>query len=182
MPASPLKSSLLNRAKKIRLLAMDVDGVLTGGEIIVLESGEEVKMWNAKDRLVLAVIRDVKPGLVPAWITGRSSKNVAWSAKDLGVPHLIQGSTDKLADLKKILGETGITLPEVGYIGDDLIDLPVLRAVGFSSCPADATPDVKKNVHYVSPLGGGKGAVRDVIEFILKAQKKWDLIVDSFLS
>ena len=182
MPVSSSNSSLLNRAKKIRLLAMDVDGVLTGGEIVVLESGEEVKFWNAKDRFVLATIRDVNPGLLIAWITGRSSKNVLWSAKDLGVSHVIQGSKDKLADLRKILDQTGILLSESAYIGDDIIDLPVLRAVGFSACPKDATPDVKKYVHYVSPHEGGKGAVRDVVQYILKAQKKWDLILGPFLS
>ncbi len=179
----PLSSSALQkRAQKIRLLAMDVDGVLTGGEIIVLESGEEVKMWNAQDRLALALLRDTKSPLLIAWITGRSSKAVTWSAKDLGVSYVAQGCKDKKAELGRLLQQYKLSFDEVAYIGDDLIDLPVLKAVGFSACPLDATSDVKSRAHYICQLKGGRGVARDVIEYILKAQKKWDLIVAPFLS
>src|SRR5690242_9574258 len=96
-------SVLLKRARKIRLVAMDIDGVLTSGEIIVLGSGEEIKMWNAKDRLLLAILKNHRDLLTIAWITGRSSKNVDWSAKDLGIPHVAQGVRNKKSELDNLL-------------------------------------------------------------------------------
>jgi 3-deoxy-D-manno-octulosonate 8-phosphate phosphatase (KDO 8-P phosphatase) len=176
------KSKLLKKAKNIRLLAMDVDGVLTGGEIVVLESGEEIKWWNAKDRLVLALLRDTSSPLIIAWITGRSSKSVSWSAEDLGVTHVAQGCKDKKTELARLLTHHKLTADQAAYIGDDLIDLPALKMAGLSICPSDATSDILKNVDYISPFPGGKGVVRDVIEFILKAQKKWDTVIAPYLS
>ncbi len=175
------KSVLVSRAKKIRLVAMDIDGVLTNGDVLVLESGEEVKAWNAKDRLVLALLRDSGNPLTIAWITGRSSNSVVRSALDLGIPHVIQKCSAKKAALEKILLKTGISISEAAYIGDDIIDLPVMNAVGFAACPADAVTDVKRISHYVSPLEGGRGVVRDVLEFVLRAQKKWDDLLSPFL-
>lgn len=160
---------------------MDVDGVLTGGEIIVLTSGEEVKMFNAKDRLGLAVIRDAGVPLRIAWITGRASTAVTEAARDLGVADVVMKSRDKRSALEAILARHQIAFDEAAYIGDDLIDLSVLRAVGFSASPSDATEDVRRHVHYISPFAGGKGVVRDVLEFILKAQGRWDAVVSSFL-
>lgn len=184
MDAKRLKVSrgdLTRRARDIRLIAMDVDGVLTGGEIIVLDSGEEIKFFNAKDRLVLAVMRDAKVPVKIAWITGRRSRTVADSAKDLGVTDLVQKCHDKRGALEAILKRHGLTFDQAAFIGDDLIDLSVLKAVRLSACPADATSDVLRRAHYVSPYAGGKGVVRDVIEFILKAQGRWNAVVDSFL-
>ncbi len=170
---------LLKRAKQIRLLAMDVDGVLTGGEVVVLESGEEIKFWNAKDRLGLAIARDHVKDLSFSWITGRSSTSVSRAAEDLGVKHVVQGCSDKLKALQEITGKLDLKFSQVAFIGDDLIDLPVIQAVGLSCCPADGVQEVQKRVHYVSPFPGGRGVVRDVLEFILKAQNKWDLLVRS---
>jgi 3-deoxy-D-manno-octulosonate 8-phosphate phosphatase (KDO 8-P phosphatase) len=175
------RGELAKRARGIKLLAMDVDGVLTGGEIIILESGEEVKLFNSKDRLGLAVMRDAAVPLKLAWITGRASKAVTEAARDLGVADVVMKSRDKRGALEIILRKHGISFEEAAYIGDDLIDLSVLKAVGFSACPVDATEDVRRHVHYVSPFAGGKGVVRDVLEFILKAQGRWDAVVSSFL-
>lgn len=175
------KGELIERARAIKLLAMDVDGVLTGGEVIVLESGEEVKFYNSKDRLGLAVMRDAKVPLRLAWITGRSSNSVATAAKDLGVEDVVMKCHDKKGALEVILAKYKIPFNEAAFIGDDLIDLSVLHKVGFSACPSDATEDVLHRVHYVSPFAGGKGVVRDVLEFILKAQGRWDAVVSSFL-
>jgi 3-deoxy-D-manno-octulosonate 8-phosphate phosphatase (KDO 8-P phosphatase) len=175
-------SALISRARKIKIIGMDVDGVLTGGEIIVLESGEEIKFWNAQDRLGLALLRDRKVPLIIAWITGRQSNAVQWAARDLGVSHVVQKCHDKKKAFQTILDEHKFSFEEAAFIGDDLIDLQVLHAVGFSACPKDAVPDVKKRVHYISPLNGGRGVVRDVCEFILRAQKKWDPLVNSLLS
>ena len=179
MPLSARALAL--RAKKVRLLAMDVDGVLTAGEIIILESGEEVKLWNAKDRLGLAVARDQKMPLTFAWITGRASNAVSLAAADLGVRHVVQKCHDKKQALARILAAEGLSFEQAGYIGDDLIDLGVLNAVGFAACPSDAMRDVRANVHYVSPFAGGRGVVRDVLEVILRAQNQWHRIIDSYL-
>jgi len=173
-------NSLLKRAREIRLLAMDVDGVLTGGEVVVLESGEEIKFWNAKDRLGLALACEKIPSLKIAWITGRSSSAVARAGKDLGIHFVVQHCSDKRIALQKIIRAQKISLRQAAFIGDDLIDLPVLKDVGFSACPADAVADVKKRVNYVSPFPGGKGMVRDILELILKAQNKWHSVVRSF--
>lgn len=175
------EAELLARAREVKLLAMDVDGVLTGGEIIVLESGEEVKFFNSKDRLGIAALRDAKIPLHIAWITGRSSKGVTLAAKDLGVGDVVMKSSDKRGALEAILSKHKLSFKEAAFIGDDLIDLGVLRAVGFSACPSDATDDIRAQVHYVSPLAGGRGVARDVLEFILKAQGRWDGVVSSFL-
>jgi 3-deoxy-D-manno-octulosonate 8-phosphate phosphatase (KDO 8-P phosphatase) len=176
------RARLIAKAKKIRLVAMDVDGVLTGGEIIVLESGEEIKIWNAKDRLALALIRDLKVPLMIAWITGRRSKTVAWSAKDLGVEHVVQAAKNKKNDLTKILKARQLRFDQAAFIGDDLIDLSAMKSVGFSACPADAVADVASQADFVSSKDGGKGCVRDVLEFILRAQNKWTPLVKKILS
>jgi len=172
---------LSRRARGIKLIAMDVDGVLTGGEIVILKSGEEIKAFNAKDRLVLAIMRDTKVPVRIAWITGRKSRVVEKTAKELGVSDLVQGSHDKAGALAAILKRHKLSFADAAFIGDDLIDLSVLKKVGFSASPADATSDVLRHVHYVSPYNGGKGVVRDVIEFILKAQGRWDSVVTFFL-
>jgi len=178
MPLS--RASLIARAKRIRILATDIDGVMTGGEVIVLDSGEEVKFWNSKDRLGLALLRDSRHPLLTAFITGRSSPAVKRTAKDLGIHHLVQHSTDKLKAFKKILKKHKLALDQAAFIGDDLVDLSALRAVGFAACPGDAVQDVKKSAHYISKIDGGRGVVRDVLEFILRAQKKWDHLVAPF--
>jgi 3-deoxy-D-manno-octulosonate 8-phosphate phosphatase (KDO 8-P phosphatase) len=175
------RGDLAKRARNVKLIAMDVDGVLTGGEIIVLKSGEELKFFNAKDRLVLAIMRDTDVPIRIAWITGRKSHAVEAAAENLGVADLVQGSHDKRRALELILRKHNLTFKDAAYIGDDLIDLSVLKEVGFAACPADATSDVLRHVHYVSPFNGGKGIVRDVIEFILKAQGRWDDVVNAFL-
>ncbi len=175
-------SSLVKKAAAIRLLAMDVDGVLTGGEVIVLESGEEIKFWNAKDRLGLAMCQTLVPELSFAWITGRKSRAVSRAAKDLGVRFVVQNCSDKLGAIESISKKLKIALSQVAFIGDDLIDLSAIRKVGFSACPHDAVGDIRESVHYVSKMPGGRGVARDVLEFILKAQKKWKrLIISSYL-
>ena len=175
------KAQLLKRAKKIKLIAMDVDGVLTNGDIVLRDSGEEVKAWNAKDRLSLALVRDSKVPLIFAWITGRSSKTVEVTAADLGIQHLVQKSSTKKEALEGILKKHSLGLEEAAFIGDDIIDLPVMRAVGFSACPGDAVRDVLQYSNYISPLLGGRGVVRDVLEYILRAQGKWDALIAPFL-
>ena len=169
---------LLNAASKIKLVATDIDGVLTAGEIIVLESGEEIKIWNVKDRQGLHTLKQYLPNIKTAWITGRKSKQVEMRAKEQKIDYLIQECKDKIKVVIDIANKMSIGLSEIVYIGDDIIDLAVLRKVGLSVCPKDAVVEVKKVSKYISQYDGGKGVFREVCEMLLKANNKWDEIIN----
>ncbi len=168
---------LLTAGSKVKLIATDIDGVLTAGEIIVLENGEEIKIWNVKDRQGLSLLRKNLPDIKVAWITGRKSKQVELRAKEQKIDFLIQECKDKVKALLNIANKLGISFSEIAYIGDDIIDLGVLKRAGFSVCPKDAVFEAKKFVKYVSAYNGGKGVFREVCEIILKSKKMWDEIV-----
>ncbi len=168
---------LLNTASKIKLIATDIDGVLTAGEVIVLESGEEVKMWYVRDRQGLHTLKQNLPNIKIAWITGRKSKQVEIRAKEQKVDFLVQECKDKLKAVIDIANKMSIGLSEIAYIGDDIIDLSVLRKVGLSVCPKDAVVEAKKVSKYISQYDGGKGVFREVCEIVLKANNKWDEII-----
>lgn len=169
-----ISEDIRNRAKKIKLIAMDVDGVLTGGEIIVLDGGNEIKIWNVKDRMGFHLVHLCGAPLEIAWITGRKSRQVAQRAKEIKVQHVYQDCMKKAPVLEQILKKTRILPEEVVYIGDDLIDIPVFKMVGWSVCPCDAPEEVKKAVNTISSIAGGKGIAREVIEIVLKSQGLWD--------
>ena len=169
-----IPESLRKRARKIKLIAMDVDGVLTAGEIIVLDRGGEIKIWNVKDRMGFHLVRLSGAPIEIAWITGRKSRQVAEQAKEMKIEHLYQGCMKKAPVLASILKKTKLLPEEVVYIGDDLIDIPVFRMVGWSVCPSDACDEVKSAVNYISPIAGGKGIAREVIEIVLKSRGFWD--------
>jgi 3-deoxy-D-manno-octulosonate 8-phosphate phosphatase (KDO 8-P phosphatase) len=186
IPAMPKTSSAKARAKKIRLLLFDVDGVLTDGKLFLFPvqtaNGQivvEAKGFHAQDGAGISIARiaGVKSGL----ITRRNSETVALRARDLRLEVVRQGSTDKLKVFREILGSEGLTASEVAFVGDDVIDLPVMRNCGFSVAVANARPEVKAAAHYVTPHSGGDGAARDVIEFILKAQGKWKRAVETYI-
>ncbi len=166
-------SQLEEKAKLIKLIAMDVDGVLTAGEIILLANGEELKIWNVKDRLGFHLARQVE-GIKFAWITGRASAEVIARAKELSIEVVYQGCSKKLVVYEEILRRFSLRPEEVVFVGDDLIDIPVLRRVGLSICPLDAPEEVKKEVDYITSVPGGRGVIREVIELVLKSQKLWD--------
>ena len=168
---------LLNAASKIKLIATDIDGVLTAGEIIILESGEEIKIWNVRDRQGLHTLRQNIPNIKIAWITGRKSKQVELRAKEQKIDYLVQECKDKVKSILDIANKLSIGLSEIAYIGDDIIDLAVLRKVGLSVCPKDAVVEAKKVSKYISQYDGGKGVFREVCEILLKANNKWDDIV-----
>lgn len=168
---------LLSSASKIKLIATDIDGVLTAGEIIVLENGEEVKLWNVKDRQGLTLLKKNLPEIKIAWITGRKSKQVELRAKEQKIDFLVQECKDKVKTLLNIADKLGIGLSEIAYIGDDIIDLGALKKVGFSVCPKDAVFEAKKFAKYISLYNGGKGVFREVCEIILKSRKLWDNII-----
>jgi 3-deoxy-D-manno-octulosonate 8-phosphate phosphatase (KDO 8-P phosphatase) len=168
-------SKVLRRARKIRVLLMDVDGTLTPGYVCLQtfpdSSVAEMKMFNAHDGagVKLASIMGLRTGL----ITGRDSPANARRAREMGMEFVIQGQPRKLESYKAILTRAGVTDDEVAYIGDDLPDLPLLGRAGLAVAVADAVVEVKRVAHYITTLRGGEGAVREVVELILKAQGKW---------
>lgn len=172
---------LLNTASKVKLIATDIDGVLTAGEVIVLENGEEIKIWNVKDRQGLHTLKQNLPDIKIAWITGRKSKQVEIRAKEQKVDYLIQECRDKMKAIIDIANKLSIGLSEIAYIGDDIIDLSVLKKVGLSVCPKDAVVEAKKVSKYISQYDGGKGVFREVCEILLKANKKWEEIINKHL-
>ena len=172
------KEKIFKKAKAVKLLACDVDGVLTRGDIIIFNDGEEVKSWNVKDGLGYAEMRGVFPRIKTAWITGRESEQVKKRAESLNIDYLVQNCAGKQAALDAILEETGLKASETAYIGDDIVDIPVLSRVGLAVCPADAAEEAKKHADYVSALKGGDGVAREAIEIILKAKGEWEKILE----
>jgi 3-deoxy-D-manno-octulosonate 8-phosphate phosphatase (KDO 8-P phosphatase) len=194
------------RAKKIKLLLFDVDGVLTDGKLFFLpappgfqqttlehaakHAGQggfglasssmiEAKGFHAHDGTAISLARlgGIKTGL----ITKRISETVAVRARDLKLEHIHQGIQDKLTVLKEILRQEGLSPSEVSFVGDDVIDLPAMRHCSFAVAVANARSEVKKEAHYVTPHSGGDGALRDAIEYVLKAQGKWERVVEEYI-
>jgi 3-deoxy-D-manno-octulosonate 8-phosphate phosphatase (KDO 8-P phosphatase) len=163
----------------IKLLLFDVDGVLTDGSIIVHGDGTESKQFNIRDGagLVWAQRAGLKVGLLSA----RLAEATGVRASQLGITIVVQGAANKLTGYEQILADHGLTDDQVGYMGDDLQDLPVLRRAGFSAAPADAAPEVRNAVQWVSASGGGHGAARECIEHVLRAQGLWRGAVSDYL-
>lgn len=149
----------------IKLLIMDVDGTLTDGKIYMAPSGEAMKAFDVKDGYAIAHLLP-QYGIVPAIITGRTSKIVENRAKELGIRELHQGVTDKLEQLKEIASRYDASPAEIAYIGDDINDIACISYAGFSACPADAVQQVRDQVHYVCLHSGGHGALREMVEKI----------------
>jgi len=173
------KSQLKIKAKKIKLLLLDVDGVLTDGSIIYDEQGRELKIFNVRDGAMVKWLK--RAGIEVAILSGRKSKAVEKRAKELGVELVIQDAKDKLPAFQTLLKQTGFKPKEIAYLGDDWHDLVVLKRVGLSACPKDAVEEIKKQVDYVCRAKGGRGAVRELGELILKAQGKWQEIIKKYL-
>ena len=168
-------NALAARAKKIRVLLMDVDGVLTDGHIWLLSrrdgTASEIKGFSAYDGAGLKLARAA--GLRTGIITGRESSAVTQRARECEIEFVYQHRATKLGALEEIMQTTGASADEVAYVGDDLPDLPVLQRVGLAAAVANAVPEVKRAAHFVTTRSGGEGAVREVIELIVKAQGKW---------
>jgi 3-deoxy-D-manno-octulosonate 8-phosphate phosphatase (KDO 8-P phosphatase) len=168
-------TALMQRAKRIRVLLMDVDGVLTDGRIWLQSwpdgTAHEIKEFSAYDGQGMMLARTM--GLCTGVITGRESPAVARRAKEMGLEFVYQGQAAKTAAFEEILAKSGARAEEVCYVADDLPDLPVLARVGLAVAVANAEPEVKRAAHYVTRRSGGDGAVREVVELILKAQGKW---------
>ena len=158
------------KLSQIKLILMDVDGVLTSGEIIYTASGDELKMFHVQDGMGITLAR--MAGLKTGILTGRKSDLVKRRAEELKVDIISQGSFDKLPEYEKIKNQLGLTDEQICYIGDDILDMPLLKRVGFSVAVANARDEVKAICDYVTVAEGGKGAVREVIDKILKWQNK----------
>lgn len=162
----------------IRLVLLDVDGVLTDGTLMLHADGTESKRFHIQDGA--GVVWAQRVGLQIGILSARTAAATAVRAAQLGITLVIQGATDKLAAYEQILLDQGLQDAEVAYMGDDLQDLPVLRRVAFSSAPADAAPEVRAAVQWVSARGGGGGAVRDLLEHLLRARGEWDAATAAF--
>ncbi len=157
---------------RIKLLLLDVDGVLTDGRIIYDNQGNELKAFDVKDGHGLKLVQ--RAGIKTGIITGRSSEVVKKRAAELGFDILYQGALNKLDPYKEILAEYGLSDDEVAYVGDDVVDLPILRRVGFSATVADAVEDVLPLVDFVTKRPGGRGAVREICDMLVRASGHWE--------
>ncbi len=168
------------RAACLRLMAFDVDGVLTDGTIWYSAEGDALKGFSTLDGHGLKMLE--MAGITLAIITGRSSRSLELRCENLGIARLYQGVADKRAKLHELLTELSLTREEAGYMGDDVVDLPILRACGFAATTADGHPLVRDHVAFVSQRGGGRGAAREVCDFILAAQGKLDALHERYLA
>ena len=166
-----ISSPLVDRLAPIQLLVLDVDGVLTDGSIIIDDQGIESKHFHVRDGSAIALWN--KLGKRTAILSGRSARCVALRAAELAIAPVIQGSSDKGEALRTMIGELGLVPEQVGFMGDDLADLPALALAGFAACPSDAAAEVRAAAHFMSAAPGGRGAVREVVETVLKAQGAW---------
>lgn len=169
---------LVLRARRVRLLLLDVDGVLTPGTIDIASGGGETKSFFIRDGLSLVWAR--RFGIEVGLLSGRPSEATTRRASELGLSIVVQGSNDKRDGYAAILNDHGYKDEDVAYMGDDLVDLPVLGRVGLATAPSDCVDEVRASVHWVSQHAGGRGAVRELVEIVLKAQDHWNGLLRSY--
>jgi 3-deoxy-D-manno-octulosonate 8-phosphate phosphatase (KDO 8-P phosphatase) len=175
----PELSSIKRRAAHIRLLLMDCDGVLTDGRLWLLDSGDEQKSFSVRDGLGLELWH--RAGLKSGIISGRSSSAVERRARTLGVEYVRQGSEDKIRDFEELVALAGVEENEVAFVGDDFNDIPLMRRSELALAVADASEETIAAAHYVTHARGGFGAVREVVELILRAQGRWEEVTERYL-
>ncbi len=174
------RDALEARARNLRLLLFDVDGVLTDGTIGVSATGDEQKSFFIRDGAAIVWAR--RAGLEVGLLSGRASEATTRRAAELGITLVIQGELDKRAAYLRLATSQSLKDDHMAYMGDDLLDLPVLRRVGLSAAPGDASEEVRQRVHFVTQAPGGRGAVREFIELILRGRGCWDTLVRAHLS
>jgi 3-deoxy-D-manno-octulosonate 8-phosphate phosphatase (KDO 8-P phosphatase) len=167
------------RLHKIKLLLLDVDGVMTDGRIIFDSNGVESKFFNVKDGHGIKMAQ--RAGIEFGIISGRQSQVVLNRAAELGIVHVYQKAIDKLTPYLDILDKTGLDDAQIAFMGDDIIDIPVLRRVGFAAAPADAVDEVIPHVHFITKNCGGMGAVREVCDLLMKGQGVWETATARYL-
>lgn len=174
-----MKKEIIEKAGEVKLLILDVDGVMTDGSIVYNDRGEESKSFNVRDGHGLKLLQ--RGGVDCALLTARTSDVVSHRARNLGIKLVYQGALDKSKAYEDILKKTGLTPNQTAYVGDDVVDLPVLKRAGFSVAVSDAVTEVRERVDYVTEARGGRGAVREVVEIILKARGTWDELMSRYL-
>jgi 3-deoxy-D-manno-octulosonate 8-phosphate phosphatase (KDO 8-P phosphatase) len=167
------------RAAGVRLLLLDCDGVLTDGRITPVPGGDELKSFHTRDGHGLVMLH--RAGLRSGVISGRTSRLVEMRAADLGVSFVRQGALNKIEAFESLISEAGVEPDRAAFVGDDVVDIPLMRRCGLAVAVADATPDTRAAAHYVTVAPGGFGAVREVCELILKAQGRWDELMRRYL-
>jgi len=177
MAKNKKNAHFIKQAKRIKLLLLDVDGVLTDGKIYLDDEGQETKTFDIHDGHGITLLH--RAGIQVGIISGRSSRSVEIRARQLSIQEVHQGVADKIKVYEEILNRCHLKDEEVAYIGDDLMDLPLLRRVGLSVVVANAHEAVKKNVDWVTKKEGGAGAVREVVDHLLRSQGKWSELVES---
>ncbi len=170
---------ILERARRIRLVIFDVDGVLTDGSLFIGDDGQEYKAFHSRDGHGMKMLQT--SGVDIAIITGRTSEVVRHRVADLGIRHVYQGQRDKLVAFEELTRSLGLSTEEIAYVGDDVVDLPVMRRVGLAIAVQDAHALVKQHAHWQTPHGGGRGAGRDVCELIMEAQGTLDAEMAKYL-
>ena len=174
------KELLKAKASKIKALVVDVDGVLTDTSLTFDEDGKEYKTFNAKDGQGIVMLN--KTGFVTAIITARLNGTVRHRFNNLGMTKLYEGCKNKIAALRELMAEYNLKEEEIAYMGDDLPDICVLKVVGLPCCPNDAVEEVRQQAKFISSKNGGKGAVRELCDFILKSTGKYEEIVSSIIN
>jgi 3-deoxy-D-manno-octulosonate 8-phosphate phosphatase (KDO 8-P phosphatase) len=171
-PSTPdIAGDVAERARATRMIVFDVDGVLTDGSLFYGDHGEEYKAFNSRDGHGIKMLRAT--GIATAIITGRTSQVVLHRARNLGIAHIFQGVEDKLEAFAKLLSTTGLDAREIAYMGDDLVDLPVINRCGLAITVPDAPGEVKARCQLVTQASAGRGAAREACEFIMRAQGTW---------
>jgi 3-deoxy-D-manno-octulosonate 8-phosphate phosphatase (KDO 8-P phosphatase) len=170
---------ILERAARIRLVIFDVDGVLTDGSLFLGDDGQEYKAFNSRDGHGIKMLQ--KHGVIVGIITGRTSQVVEHRMKNLGVSHVYQGRLEKLPAFDELTASLGIPAQQTAYVGDDVVDLPVMRRVGLAIAVQDAHPLVVRHSHWQTPHGGGRGAARDVCELLMEAHGVLQQELDRYL-
>jgi len=173
-----ISAAVRTKAEKIRLLLLDVDGVLTDGQIVIDDKGVESKHFDVRDGQGLSLLK--RAGVEVGFITGRTSKIVQLRARELGIQLVYQGIQDKSDAYDRIKDKCGLKDHQIAYVGDDVMDLPILRRAGLAITVKDGWSGLRRLVDYVTETSGGRGAVREVVELLLRAQRKWPGLVQGF--
>ncbi|RRQ21226.1 3-deoxy-manno-octulosonate-8-phosphatase KdsC [Thiohalobacter thiocyanaticus] len=174
-----IMQDIIEKAANIKLVIFDVDGVLTDGSLFYGDDGQEYKAFNSRDGHGIKMLKkyDVEIGI----ITGRTSQVVEHRVRNLGITHVYQGQLDKLPAFEELIARLDVNPEQCAYVGDDVVDLPIMSRVGLAIAVQDAHPFVKKHAHWITPSGGGRGAARDVCELLIEARGKLEQELESYL-
>ncbi|MDH5570694.1 MAG: 3-deoxy-manno-octulosonate-8-phosphatase KdsC [Gammaproteobacteria bacterium] len=171
---------ILEKAAQIKLVVFDVDGVLTDGSLFLGDDGQEYKAFHSKDGLGMKMLQ--RSGVEIGIITARTSHVVLHRMQNLGIKHVYQGKEEKLPAFEELVNKLGLSFEQTAYVGDDVVDLPVMRRAGLAIAVEDAHPIAKQHAHWQTPHGGGRGAARDVCDLIMEAQQTLDAQIQFFFS